>query len=95
MCLSNAGIGFVKGASVDVSILVLVDVSLECIVLYLRGELNHSFNPCFSGCVSRIIARCAGRKWRLVSILVLVDVSLELGWPESARDLRGKFQSLF
>ena len=40
-----------------------------------------SFNPCFSGCWSAIgIHNVNETQWQIVSILVLVDVGLRLGY---------------
>jgi len=61
-----------------VSILVLVDVSLEVQDLLLNRLAVLSFNPCSRGCFARRAGGSSLERIRInVSILVLVDVSLE------------------
>ena len=49
----------------------------------LRPELREvCFNPCFSGCTSSIVTSTGAVVWGLVSILVLVDVPLQLDKPK-------------
>ena len=56
-----------------------MDLSLQLIIGREVGLYNASFNPCFSGFISAT-NRCRNRKMvsRNVSILVLVDLSLQL-----------------
>ena len=63
-------------ATIVVSILVLVDQSLGAILTDIPHIHIWSFNPCFSGSVSRRIFLSVILIHLLVSILVLVDQSL-------------------
>ena len=58
----------------EVSILVLVDVFPELTAGFEEGTYDESFNPCFSGCLSRILTLAFNPNHPNVSILVLVDV---------------------
>ena len=99
-CFARSNWPVVAVTYVEVSILVLVDVSLEDpsgqIYLWMISSFNPcsrgcfarsppigqshefmSFNPCSRGCFARRIRMPILSVCRLVSILVLVDVSLE------------------
>ena len=78
-----------------VSILVLVDVSLEAPTLMYLSDIKQGFNPCSRGCFARSgIIRSGYRGIEPVSILVLVDVSLE-GVTVTVSLQIDWFQSLF
>src|SRR5659263_569287 len=65
--------------SLRVSILVLMDAPLEYVSITTFISGSACFNPCFNGCASRISQRKSVRLHpHLVSILVLMDVPLEL-----------------
>jgi len=85
MSLFNKGIYkgmFGKGI---VSILVLMDVSLQRKRRKRRLVLTLRFNPCFNGCLSSTIIVAVDVIFiLLVSILVLMDVSLQQKWMDYA-----------
>jgi len=56
MCVGNSKHGASKYRKVIVSILVLLDVCREYREEGVDKEVEESFNPCFVGCVSGIIA---------------------------------------
>jgi len=55
-----------------------MDVPLELIISRTSRNTLASFNPCFNGCASRIRFEQWFLQVRFVSILVLMDVPLEL-----------------
>ena len=79
-----------------VSILVLMDLALECPHLWKKLTGNDCFNPCFNGSCSRITGLPRKIKSDLaVSILVLMDLALECGAYHMQQHQHNEFQSLF
>ena len=79
-CFARRSIGyFIIVRLIFVSILVLVDVSLEVPVCFQHGIKGLCFNPCSRGCFARRrLNSLMVTVLLFVSILVLVDVSLEV-----------------
>ena len=72
--------------TVFVSILVLMDLALEFYTSAGAPTTLYGFNPCFNGSCSRILSiRCVISKASevKVSILVLMDLALELSYYNS------------
>ena len=60
-----------------VSILVLMDSSLQLMRVVIGYQEVFCFNPCFNGFFSSIRSRCTHKTSPRVSILVLMDSSLQ------------------
>ena len=73
-----------------------MDVALQAKDIVDIEPLGVGFNPCFSGCSSSRSAETVPRlQSSRVSILVLVDVALQVDEVAYTRHAGKKFQSLF
>ena len=80
----------------DVSILVLLEVSLRRVHTRRMGLFLFCFNPCFIGSISEAVMNSAITNQRLmVSILVLLEVSLRHIQELALETVVREFQSLF